>query len=346
MQNSTTTKTERNSSIELLRIIAMLMIMILHANYVAIGIPGIDRIIHYPTSAFLQVFAENSCIVGVNVFVLISGWFGIKYKRKKLTELFFQCLFFSIIVFAIFIINGNYELNRINILSSLMLYKNAYWFVWSYLVLYITAPIINSFIENNDKSTFKRVLILFLSFQIIIQFFTSCGFFAEGYSPLSFMGLYLLARYFRLHVKKYCKTTCLFIYILCVALNTAMVLLPVVLYGNINDTLMNISWIYNNPLNIIGALSLLLFFSKLNIKSRLINWISISTLTVYLIHSHECTYMMYRGFTKSMFDNLDRTEFIFVMSVFIITIFTVSILLDKIRIFVFNKLYNLLFGNK
>ena len=76
----------RNSNIELLRIIAMLMILGLHVNFLAIGQPNAQEIISSPIQSFIRLFAEYACIVGVNVFVLISGWFGIHYKPKGIVQ--------------------------------------------------------------------------------------------------------------------------------------------------------------------------------------------------------------------------------------------------------------------
>ena len=92
----------RNSNIELLRIIAMVMILGLHVNYLAIGKPSSQDIATSPLQSFLRMFAEYVCIVGVNVFVLISGWFGINYKLKGLCNFLFQSLFFSLIIFTLF----------------------------------------------------------------------------------------------------------------------------------------------------------------------------------------------------------------------------------------------------
>ena len=141
----------RNSNIELLRIIAMIMILGLHVNFLAIEFPSAQDITLYPIQSFTRLFFESLCIVGVNVFVLISGWFGINYKPKGIIQFLFQCLFFSLVIFALFAITGKIEISRINIMSSFLLYKNAYWFVWAYLVLYLMAPMLNAFIEKSDK---------------------------------------------------------------------------------------------------------------------------------------------------------------------------------------------------
>lgn len=334
------TPMKRESNIELLRIVAMLLLMGVHANYVALGAPDASDIIENPTNAFFRILTENICIVGVNVFVMISGWFGIRYKAKGLCNLLFQCLFFSIAVYIIYFITGRVEFNRMNIMSSFLLYKNAYWFVWAYLILYVIAPMLNTFIEYSDQKTFKRALIMFWTVEMTVCLFTFCGFFKSGYNPLHFIGLYLLARYFNLYIKNYDKWKCLATYALCVICNTLMCFLPAMLSGKENNTLSSISFAYTGPFNIIGALALLLFFTKLEIKSKLINWISISCLTVYIIHSHECIYLQYRAAALYIYNNYSGVIFFAVMIAFILSVFIACILVDKIRIYLFNYLWN------
>lgn len=329
----------RNSNIELLRIIAMVMILGLHINYLAIGIPSQQDIISTPLPSFLRFFSENLCIVGVNIFVLISGWFGINYKPKGIVQFLFQSLFFSLIIFIIFVITGKIDINRINIMSSFLLYKNAYWFVWAYLVLYIMAPILNAFIEKSDKQTFKRILILFFVIQTIASIFTSVGFYKAGYDPLSFIGLYLLARYFKLYRKNNRKYIYLSTFILCALLNTLACFLPPFL-GASNRTIIDICWMYTNPLNIIGALSLLLFFTKLNFKNKGINYIATSCFAVYLLHMHFCISEYYLDIAKTIYNKFSGLGYIAHIVVLFIAVFMISIILDKIRIFCFNYLWN------
>ncbi len=329
----------RNSNIELLRIIAMLMILGLHVNFLAIGQPNTEEIVSSPIQSFIRLFAEYTCIVGVNVFVLISGWFGINYKPKGIVQFLFQSLFFSLIIFIPFAIAGKVEVNRLNIMSSFLLYKNAYWFVWAYLVLYIMAPMLNAFIEKSDKQTLKRLLILFFVIQTIASIFTNVGFYKAGYDPLSFIGLYLLARYFRLYRENTDKYIYLFIFVLCVLLNTLACFTPP-FFGISNGLMVSITWMYTNPLNIIGALSLLLFFTKLEFKSRTVNYIATSCFAVYLLHMHFCLSDYYVDTAKELYDKFSGISYFATIIALFVAVFIVSVALDRIRIVCFNYLWN------
>ncbi|MBR3976891.1 MAG: acyltransferase family protein [Bacteroidaceae bacterium] len=330
---------KRESNIELLRIVAMFMVLGLHATFSALGPVNATEVKELPTQSFIRLLTENVCIVGVNVFVLISGWFGIKFKCKGLSNFIFQCLFFSCIVFIPFFYSGQIEANRINVLSIFLLYHNAYWFVWAYIILYISAPILNSFIEHSDRKDIRTIIILLLVVQTVIVIFTRTGFYKSGFSPLSFINLYLLARYFKLYIKLKGKYRFLFLYILCVMCNSLAYYIPVH-SGISNDTIYSISKAYTNPLNIISALSLLIFFTRINIKSKIINWLASSCFAVYLLHMHFCLRDHYTELAKEIFSKYSGIEYLAIIIAFITAVFAASVLIDKIRIFCFNFLWN------
>ena len=317
----------------------MVMILGLHVNFLAIGGPSTQDITSSPFQSFIRLFAEQICIVGVNVFVLISGWFGINYKTKGLCNFLFQSLFFSLIIFIPFAIAGDIEINRLNIMSSFLFYKNAYWFVWAYLVLYIMAPMLNAFVEKSDKLTLKRFLLLFFIVQTIASIFTNVGFYKAGYDPLSFIGLYLLARYFRIYKENKGKYLYLFIFVLCALLNT-LGCLSAGSTGISYGTITSICMMYTNPLNITGALCLLLFFTKLDFKSKAVNYVATSCFAVYLLHMHFCVSDYYLNTAKELYERFSGITYFATIIVLFVAVFIVSILLDRIRIVCFNYLWN------
>ena len=67
----------RDSQIELLRIISMVMMLILHANFLGIRVPEYVDFLQDSVNAWSRMGIEAFCIVAVDVFVLISGWYGI-----------------------------------------------------------------------------------------------------------------------------------------------------------------------------------------------------------------------------------------------------------------------------
>lgn len=63
----------RESGIELLRIIAMLMVMFVHADFLAIGAPNSTDIVNNWADASVRVWIQTLTMCCVDIFVLISG---------------------------------------------------------------------------------------------------------------------------------------------------------------------------------------------------------------------------------------------------------------------------------
>lgn len=78
-----TTKNSRNTGLDLLRIMAMLMILTLHylGKGGALQVEG--------KTSYIVWFLEISCMVAVNVYILISGYFLVdsKFSWKKVFKL-------------------------------------------------------------------------------------------------------------------------------------------------------------------------------------------------------------------------------------------------------------------
>lgn len=156
----------RESNFELLRIIAMFMVLVLHADFQAFGEPTRADIISSPLTSTFKVFFEMASIVAVNVFVLISGWFGIRPSIKGFCKFVFQCLFFSVSIYLIMIVTGRVELSMRGVASCFALLPgSSYWFILSYICLYLFSPVLNSFIKSADEKTFLFVLVSFYVFQ-------------------------------------------------------------------------------------------------------------------------------------------------------------------------------------
>ena len=83
----------RCSNMELLRILAMLMVMVLHANFETLGYPRPSVVCAEPFGWLGIIFTEEACICCVDVFVLITGWFGVHFKWRNFLRLCFLAFF-------------------------------------------------------------------------------------------------------------------------------------------------------------------------------------------------------------------------------------------------------------
>ena len=323
---------QRDSNIELLRIIAMVMVLVLHADFQALGTPDAAEIVSKPISSSVRVLLEMMSIGAVNIFVLISGWFTIKPSVKGFSTFIFQWLFFSIAAYVVSVLWGFSEISIKGFAKCLALIDApGYWFILSYICLYFFAPVLNAFINNSSKRELLIVILSFFTFQTVYAFISGgADFLVKGYSALSFMGLYLLAAY----VKRYCDLTRiprrLYLYSY---LTLSLILSFIFIVGTLTDSVPVTSRLlcYSNPLVIMSSLSLLLYFTRLSFKSGFVNSVSRSSFAVYLLH---CSPFVYSYAYLPSVSNYSGYP-LKVISVVALW-FVVAILIDKVRLMVWN----------
>ena len=315
----------RQSNFELLRLVSMLMVMVAHANgYVneadLVGADGIAKVI-----------VNQFCLISVNVFVMISGWFGIKASWKGACSLLFQVAFLGLLSFLFFALIGHPVSFKTDLFPYLF-FGYHYWFVIAYLVLYALSPILNKFCENASKKESLTVLVMFFLTEFIYGFLLGEGQFAFGFSALSFIGLYLLARYARLYPIRLLsmnKGKDMAIYLGLSLLSIVGLWFGYKWFGmgfHLNH--------YDSPLAIAASLFFLLFFSKLKFQSKAVNWLAASAFAIYLLHENSLISPYYHQIFNRLHESLPLVGYYFSLFGLVLLIGLVCIFNDKIRIFV------------
>lgn len=331
----------RNSNIELLRILSMLMVMLIHACFMSVGLPSPFQTINAPVETFAIFCQESLSVVCVNTFILISGWFGIYWKRKKLLSLLFQVFFFSALILVVLTIYAPAKyLSTDKIGTVLMIHASDYWFVKSYVILYVFSPVLNCFLESLSRRKIECFLLLFYLMQSIYGWVSINGAaeFQGGYSALSFFGLYALARYIRIYgipymgwsINRFSWKQYLFGYFVVAfflaVLGFVVTRLGLLVAGRI--------FTYTNPLVVLESLCLLLAFSvRKPFYNKRINWLAGSCLAVYLFHGNELILRpYYAGILHGVYVESGFFRYSVFMIVFIVIFFVISICLDRIRL--------------
>lgn len=326
------TQKVRLSNIELLRILAMFFVLLAHAVTRIQGLPSILDINENTSATYGKLLVSSIAVAGVDIFVLISGWFGIRSSAIGVSKFIFQVLFLSWGIFLFFIATGYTTMNLQGIKWSMGL-TDEYWFVTAYLGLYLLSPIMNKFVEYATKREFQLVLLAFYIYQCYYSWITSTVDYYGGYSITFFCGLYLTARYFRLYPLQYLYRHSLKIYVIVTFLISQI-------------TLSGIAWTgtaarmqrYDNPMVIIASLCLLLTFSKLKIQSRFINWCAISCFAVYIIHFNPLLFRYFVDADNWIFSHFTGIVLILQMALFLSVVFLMCVSIDKVRILCWNLL--------
>lgn len=171
---------KRQSNIELLRIISMFLVLVVHADFFSLGRPTFDLLTLQPIQSFGQLLFQGLSIGCVNIFILISGWFGIKPKMKGFLKFVFQCFFFLVGIYVVMILCGLTDLSVRGVLKGIagcLLLLKWDWFINAYICLYILAPMINTYVESVDKKNLANFLICFFVFQTFYSWISDAAVF-------------------------------------------------------------------------------------------------------------------------------------------------------------------------
>ena len=319
----------RSSNLELLRLLSMFMILNLHSFWGYTHGSGVLQAVDF--------FRDCACICAVDVFLLISGYFGIKWKLKSLFNLVFQLFFYAFAVYGIAAWLGVIEFSISGLLSNVKCMYAHWGFITCYLLLYLCSPLLNAFV---DKVTNKQLL------GFIVILIVSELFITRDYAFLNYCTMYLIGRYISqsgaVHIKSlkpglyYWLTTVLvfvFVYISFKFLHVTDA-----------DRMQSLPWglDYAAPLVILQAVFLFIWFARLKFQSRFVNWCAVSCLSIFLIHMHPAIKEIgYYNYTESLY-SLQVFEHLWKLALLMFVVFFGSILVDKIRILISSLVYKLL----
>ncbi len=270
--------------------------MLLHLNRDNVGLPTASTFMEQPIYALLWTWIRLISQTGANIFILISGYFAIRPRVNSVVSLFFQGVCFSVGMYVFWVWVGQCEFSFGEIMKHLDLMRG-YWFFGSYIWLMILAPVLNAYAEKVTRRGFGLFLLGYYFFACGMEWcFNASAELDMGYSTLSFVGLYLLGRYVRIHGGYWCELAPRYdlLLSLCAALLSALI--AFVCYGGFGVALKSGNSVliklvaYISPLCIVASLSLLLFFSKLKLGYiRWVNWLAASSFSVYLLHEEYIT---------------------------------------------------------
>ncbi len=188
-------KSARESNIELLRIVSMLLIILHH--YSVHGPWPKDGIL---TTTIAVNFLSFGGKVGVCAFVIITGYFmsRSRFKAASILKLALETIFFSWVFLGVkaTLNPGSLDFNSWKA-ALLPLSSNQYWFVTTYIVLALLAPLLNlCFKQISGNAKCKVILAGFILFSVIPTFVLTNSYTSNvvWFCYLYFIGAYIRER--------------------------------------------------------------------------------------------------------------------------------------------------------
>lgn len=294
-------KAERQSNIELLRIMAIIGVIVLHYNNVSIG-GGLLYVEKDSLNFYILYFLESLFICSVDLFMLISGFFMCSGKSVSLwkpIKLITQVIAFSVVLYiARLFVTGDV----LSVKSLAGRFVPANYFVILYCCVYILSPFINFALEKLNEKIFKNLMIcLFLLFSFYPTFvdllaglckrdtiigLSSIGMYGSqwGYNIVNFILLYITGAYakkFEPIIKETTIKQLLLLLIICVLTLATWARMNLLLdiYPGHN------AWEYCNPIVIHESIIIFLIFRKIDIgANKVINKVAECVFSVFLLH--------------------------------------------------------------
>lgn len=278
---------QRNSNIEMLRILATIMILAHH--YASHGF--VDIQLEYSLNKYILDILSLFGKVGVNCFVLISGYFMVfsNIKFNRIIKILCQTWFYSylLLFISLFIDNSIGGITEI-VKCFLPFMKYHYWFISAYIILMIISPYLNVIIDNIKKKELQKIIVIFtILWSVIPTFLIGVTF------DLNNIGWFTLLYFIGAYIRKYKISSYKYKYITLVSISSLIlssILLNYIGYSFNLDILINHARYFSNISNIIVliiSISLFINFSQMKYNNnKLINIISSSSLGVYLISDH------------------------------------------------------------
>ena len=144
---------ERLSNFELLRIVCILLILIMHS----ISQVQVSELSTF--NVYLSHIVSSIGNIGVSCFLLISGYFGIKFKLQRFIQLAFLTTLYTVVVY---LFQNGFVVDRGIVTALLVVPLYDSWFVSCSLLLTLLAPYLNDFVQNLSKIQYAKLLVIMI----------------------------------------------------------------------------------------------------------------------------------------------------------------------------------------
>lgn len=314
----------RKSGIEMVRLLAMFMIVYYHL--VLFFVEPVDT---NPIYKAIQIPLH----IGVILFVLISGFFGIRPSFRG----FFKILCIVAVYYLPLRLWYVYNMNMggMAMLDSFhVLSKTPYWFVRTYLCLYLVSPLLNKCLK--DVSMRERIYYLF-AFSVIAVYLglLQCDIsLIDGKNLANFILIYIIGNTIKIEHDKLSrlsnKTFLGFFFFM----NIVLVFLFCYFHNTrVSDFIWNWSFPYYSPFLLVSSILFFIPFTRCNIYSPRINFLAASAFSIYIIH-HQPVVMdlILQPIAHSIYTRTagNVTICLVMMGLFALFILFISVLIDKL----------------
>lgn len=343
-----TTK-KRDMNFELLRIICMILIItshcIMHSEIM-------NKVNLYTANYYFLEFLMGFSKISVNLYILITGYYMVKskFKTKKLISIWGITFFYSFFTVIVCELMGQKLGKKVIIMNLLPFMSGRYWFVTTYIGLYVLIPFINRLINGISKKQYELLVsVLFFMLVVAKTIFSDINYLEpnSGNNLFWFCYLYIIGAYIRLYYdEKINKNIYLMTSFLSGFINFAIRIIGIKFLDKDFVSLLYFSTIFN----FISTITFFLYFKEIKIRGKIINTIigkiAPATFGVYLLHDNFLTKKQWLKFVMQDYSFVNTHILIPRFIVTVLLVFAVCITIEIIRKKIFDLIRNTNMFNK
>lgn len=265
---------------EALRIVAILMVLYIHAFGLISGM-GYSEF-----GKNVTILANCICNTGVSCFILLSGYYGITLKWNKLIRMELMTVLYSLCMtwlgatfFPAILTDSVFELL---VKSCIPVASRKYWFYSCYVCLMLMSPFWNRAVEKVGRQLFTWfvgvMLVLFSFFPTFFYFEITMDY---GKGLINMTMLYLVGRWIRMYGDdELDRKKGIPVLLLLVSLNYLSHIFPLHISGITFRLTKD-----NSITNILIAVLLLYLFKSLRFRSGLVNRIAEKVFAIFIMNT-------------------------------------------------------------
>lgn len=342
---------QRNTGLDLLKIIAMFMVLTLHilnaSNLLYVSVENGNP--NYWSAHFIDIAAYCA----VDCFALITGFCSIdlNFKISRIIRIWMQVVFYTVgITTAYILVSHNISLSML-FRAFFPILSDGYRYFSQYFVCFLFTPFFNKIINSityKERKILFWLIIIFFSCYALINIGSNTG----GYHVLWLCILYIVGACMKKAelFKNISSIGCVILYFVCIIATFAS--------KYINETFSNKYLLalnggnpefltsYTSPTILFSAIFLVVLFARIDLKNKLKVVVS-DNLTktnfgVFIIHSHYLLWGKVIGATitaySAWFMNINIATLIVTILMLDFLLYFGCTLVDTCRLYIFNML--------
>ena len=279
-------RSERLANIESLRIIAILMIVLMH------GIGCVYRTTNtWNLAGYTLVNAFGN--MGVTIFIIISGYFGLHFRPSRAVNLWLTMFFYSLLIFLVLGMTTSHGMQWNSLYTALTPVSSCkWWFMTCYFVLFFLSPFVNKVVDSLSQDQMKYFLGLMILFFVLFPTILRNPITHDGGKGFpNFILAYFIGQY----IAKYDLPKKIVKYSGTILLSCGIIIFLVdfiIRVNNIHSP--SIFCKDNNLFIVLGAISFFLWVRKHPFHSPAINYLAGYSFPLYLMNMTVLSFLIFQ----------------------------------------------------